>query len=108
MTSGAKYALIGGGALLLIVMMKGSNPLAAFSAPPPPNPTAQTVSTIGSSVGGILSGLKGLFGSTAAPLSGGTAPNQNDTLTFNTAGDVSGGNGGNTGPEFGDLAGDYA
>ncbi len=81
MSSTAKYALIGGGALLLILALRNKTPgtgLLGFSAPPPPNPTASTVSSIGVATGGILAGLKGLFGGTAAPLSGGTAPNQND------------------------------
>ena len=77
----SKYLLIGGGALVIFLLFRSNTSgTGIFGSPAPPvyNPTASNVTAIGSTVGGILSGLKGLFGGTAAPLSGGTTPNSND------------------------------
>ena len=84
----SKILIYGGLALVAVLLLSkrsSGSGILGFSAPPPPNPTATNVAAIGSATGGILAGLRGLFGGTAAPLSGGTAPNANDNLTQSQA-----------------------
>ena len=105
-----KYLVYGGLAVVAVLLLSkrtAGTGILGFSAPPPPNPTASNVAAVGVATGGILAGLRGLFGGTAAPLSGGTAPNANDLTAQGQADLASGAYGTDiSNLPYGDLSGD--